>query len=90
VKTIVAAGTGVAGLVSAIANAGPYSLVGLGLLLLSVMTMVCWVVKSQTRTFNAAYLIAAVRGQPQDHRHDQANLENASDAEILARRDARR
>jgi hypothetical protein len=57
-----AAGTGLAGLVTALANAGRYALAGLGLLITAAMAALCWVITNRARTRNAVALIAAVRG----------------------------
>ena len=62
-KTVAAAGTGLGGLVTAVAGAGWYAMAGVGLLLLSTMVVTCWVVTNQSRTRNAVELITAVRGQ---------------------------
>jgi hypothetical protein len=63
-KTVVAAGAGLGGLVTAVADAGWYALAGLGLLLLSGLVVVCWVITNRARTLNAVALITAARGQP--------------------------
>lgn len=55
------AATGGAGLVSAVAAAGRPALAGLGVLILLLVGMLCWVIASRPRTQNVVALIRATR-----------------------------
>ncbi|WP_412753945.1 hypothetical protein [Krasilnikovia sp. M28-CT-15] len=68
-KTVTAAGTGtgLAGLVTAVAGASGYALAGFGLLLLAAMATTCWVIADRARTRHAVALIAATRGESAAH-----------------------
>lgn len=55
--------TGAGGLVSAVAAAGRPALVGVGVLLVLLVGVLCWVLADTARTARMVRLIRAVRGR---------------------------
>jgi hypothetical protein len=55
--------TGLGGIVTAAAAAGRPALAGLGVVLLVVAVVLCWVVTNRDRTVNTVAIIAAIRGR---------------------------
>jgi hypothetical protein len=62
-KALAAAGTGLAGLVSAVAAGGWYGLAGIGVVLAGALGASCWVIGNRARTLNAVALIIAARSR---------------------------
>jgi hypothetical protein len=60
-KVLAAAGTGLAGLVGAVAAGGWYGLAGLCVVLAGALGVACWVIGNRAHTLNAVALITAAR-----------------------------
>lgn len=60
-KALAAAGTALAGLVTAVAAGGWYGLIGICIVLTGTLGTACWVIGNRARTLNAVALITAAR-----------------------------